>query len=117
MNGGRECWSKLTNETWKDHMRKPHTPGPWAYQEESDAYTHIVRAGDRFLCQLSQDTSGESEANARLMAAAPDLLEALRMMVRGLEWRIENHPQCIDPSDYEALSAARLAILQATEPG
>lgn len=59
-------------------MSTKHTPGPWHYQEDSDAYTHIVRTGAdrlRFLCQLSQDTSGESEANARLIAAAPVLLK------------------------------------------
>jgi hypothetical protein len=30
------------------------------------------------LCQLAQDTGGEAEANARLMAAAPDLLKAAK---------------------------------------
>jgi hypothetical protein len=55
-----------------------HTPGPWAYQEDSDAYTHIVRGhNNRFICQLAQTTSAEIEANARLIAAAPELLEAL----------------------------------------
>lgn len=59
-------------------MSSKHTPGPWAYQEDSDAYTHIVRGpGNRFICQLAQTTSAEIEANARLIAAAPELLEAL----------------------------------------
>jgi len=48
------------------------------YQEKSDAYTHIVRGpGNLFITQLSQDTSGVAEANAHLMAAAPEMLEAL----------------------------------------
>lgn len=56
-----------------------HTRGPWAYQEDSDAYTHIVRGpNNRFICQLNQTTSAEIEANARLIAAAPDMLSALR---------------------------------------
>jgi len=56
-----------------------HTPGPWHYQEESDAYTHIVRGPtDNFIVQLPQDTSGRAEANARLIAAAPAMLEALQ---------------------------------------
>ncbi len=54
-----------------------HTSGPWRYQEKSDAYTHIVRAGDQFLCQFAQGANGEPEANARLVAATPDLLAAL----------------------------------------
>ncbi|MDT3468959.1 hypothetical protein [Stenotrophomonas maltophilia] len=61
-----------------------HTPGPWAYQEDSDAYTHIVRGpNNRFICQLAQVTSAEIEANARLIAAAPELLEALERILKG----------------------------------
>lgn len=34
------------------------TPGPWHYQEESDAYTHIVRGPkNEHLVQLRQGTS------------------------------------------------------------
>lgn len=60
-------------------MSSKHTPGPWAYQEDSDAYTHIVRGpNNRFICQLAQVTSAEIEANARLIAAAPELLAELK---------------------------------------
>ena len=70
-----------------------HTPGPWAYQENADDYTHIVRTpGERFLCQLSQDASGTAKANARLIAAAPSMLaelhntdDALTKLIRDLE--------------------------------
>ncbi len=58
-----------------------HTPGPWHYQEDSDKYTHIVRAdGNLFLCQLAQTTTGESKANARLIAAAPEMKAILQEM-------------------------------------
>lgn len=81
-----------------------HTPGPWRYQEESDAYTHIVRAGDRFLCQLQQDTTGEAEANGRLMAAAPDLADALEALVE----------PCPTQEDYDhAVDGARAALRKA----
>jgi hypothetical protein len=63
-----------------------HTPGPWAYQEKADAYTHIVRGpNDSFICQTPQGACGTCEANARLMAAAPDLLEALKGALLALE--------------------------------
>jgi hypothetical protein len=63
-------------------MSEPAPPdligGPWHYQEESDAYTHIVRGpSNAFIVQLSQTRNGRSEARARLMAAAPDLLATL----------------------------------------
>lgn len=70
-----------------------HTPGPWSYQEQSDAYTHIVREGDgspgggRFIVQFGQDTSGVAEANARLTAAAPDHADiAWATCVAGARW-------------------------------
>lgn len=61
------------------------TKGDWFYQEDSDAYTHIIRSNAGvgyetiFITQLPQDTTGEAEANARLIAAAPELLTALKI--------------------------------------
>ena len=59
-----------------------HTPTPWRYQEKSDAYTHIVRSGERFIFQLSQNTNGESEATARFIVKAVNSHDA---MVKKLE--------------------------------
>lgn len=55
-----------------------HTPGPWSYEMRHDTnYAHItcdIRGGDnlRGYC---------GEANARLIAASPELLEALQNML------------------------------------
>lgn len=63
-----------------------HTPGPWDYHELTriNPRTLHVRNRDisRGVCELSaakwENTSAEEmEANARLIAAAPDLLAAL----------------------------------------
>lgn len=52
------------------------TPVPWKYQEGADAYTHIVRGpNNEIVAQLSQDSTGRSEANARLIAALRTALE------------------------------------------
>lgn len=58
-----------------------HTPGPWAI-EEGDRETHIV-GGEAILayCPDWPCAPQEQEANARLIAAAPDLLEALEKIV------------------------------------
>jgi hypothetical protein len=65
-----------------------HTPGPWTVDEEilHEGKLHVagrsatVEAGDKGICKLirhSQSTHDPvSEANARLIAAAPDLLAA-----------------------------------------
>lgn len=67
-------------------MSSKHTPGPWTYQENSDAYTHIVRGPTNCLiCQLSQSTHVEIEANARLIAAAPEMLQALTAVVEAMD--------------------------------
>ena len=69
-----------------------HTPGEWLYQEESDAYTHIVRDSDgKFIAQLPQDTSGVAEANARLIAAAPDLLAIAERIRDDDSWRTKDN--------------------------
>lgn len=56
-----------------------YTPGPWQYQEGADAYTHIVRdpSGHRIIVSAPQSTGSETESNARLCAAAPDMYETL----------------------------------------
>lgn len=72
-------------------MSAQHTPGPWCVEDPMDFELTIVEAGKethewRFIASCSlpdgdddQDfTSGEVQANARLIAAAPELLEALR---------------------------------------
>ena len=58
-----------------------HTPGPWVAEHESDPAQVGTEAG-RFVamtlpCSDSCIASGEDYANARLIAAAPDLLAAL----------------------------------------
>jgi hypothetical protein len=88
-----------------------HTPGPWLYQEGADAYTHIVRAsGNRFLCQLAQDTSGVAEANARLIAAAPELLAALEW---ALDRLLDAKNVCYGGVTIEEINERRVIIAKA----
>ena len=64
-----------------------HTPGPW-YMDGYDLghYEFAVYGGERnaYIARLEDDggdTAEQVEANARLIAAAPDLLAALRHFV------------------------------------
>jgi len=77
----------------ESNERKRHTPGPWVNGLESDwsidtdssnAFCHVgPEGGDPVAivvttCSWDDD---ELEANARLIAAAPELLEALKLAV------------------------------------
>jgi hypothetical protein len=93
-----------------------HTPGPWqrvVARNTSAAYTRIG-AGDYGAvadcggCRPSQE---ENAANARLIAAAPDLLAALRAFVEQAT-KVSGFPQTYEPY-VGALVAARTAIAKA----
>lgn len=74
--------------------RGKHTPipTPWRYQENSDAYTHIILglAGE-FICSTLQDSSGESEANARLIVHRVNTWEGLRDALEELARAYDRH--------------------------
>ena len=63
-----------------ERMETKHTPGPWAYHNTPTPFIHVA-AGGLPICQIYTSTAhgqsmGEQFANARLIAAAPELLEA-----------------------------------------
>lgn len=99
-----------------------HTPGPWVVkpEKEDDTYLRIrgQALGHRFkiakvLCPANEDFEQlisewrETQANARLIAAAPDLLEALQLCLARLE-------PAMTELEFEAVDAARAAIAKAT---
>ena len=58
-----------------------HTPGPWkasAAKEGKHAPAWWICGDARFVAKAYGHDDMPAEANARLIAAAPDLLEALR---------------------------------------
>lgn len=106
-----------------------HTPGPWVHCHGPLA---DVRAGDSVSGKKIANTMfaeiktkgpnararyeerlAECRANARLIAAAPDLLKACSDWI---EWLTPNAPWREDAADHEArmLDAMRAAIAKAT---
>jgi hypothetical protein len=81
-------------------MNTKHTPGPWKYVH--DAWI-IADVGSVVLT-----SQGMEKADARLIAAAPELLEALQAL---LAWA-ETKPTRPDEDRLQA--AAALAIAKAT---
>ena len=83
-----------------------HSPGPW----DTDELTIFSNQGDS-VAECSERDPGfraERRANARLIAAAPDLLEALVEMVRQED---EYGEATVHPV---VLAMARAAIQKAT---
>jgi hypothetical protein len=72
-----------------------HTPGPWETQYRGNGESEVLANGadrDDVACicyvagglGMSIEEIIESEANAKLIAAAPELLDALKQAVRAL---------------------------------
>lgn len=78
-------------------MAQAHTPGPWRVFEHSWCNTSIVADGfDHGICSLDINHATEESqaadeslmaANARLIAAAPELLDACRKALYALKGR------------------------------
>lgn len=80
-----------------------HTPGPWTAQPNG-----AIWVGDTLIsvCAIAPE---EATANANLIAAAPDLLEALQLVVDkiGTDFELYSEQQF-------AIDNARAAIAKAT---
>lgn len=60
---------------------KKHTPGPWEVKKYETRTSVVGADGTKVLSITNQYFKGETEANARLIAAAPDLLEELENII------------------------------------
>lgn len=95
------------------------TPGPWRYVRANPSPTtggHLIAgAKPGYLAEVRDCGSGDVAANAHLIAAAPDMLEALRTAVQ----LVETDVICARPGDRETLIAAlrdwNAAITKATQ--
>ncbi|MDO4708233.1 MAG: hypothetical protein Q4B94_00150 [Pseudomonadota bacterium] len=85
-----------------------HTPGPWSAR---DIY---VRDKNDTIVALMGDEVEQSLADARLIAAAPELLEALKELVA---WDLESLPEEVSlgySGIEQDIARAKAAIVKAT---
>lgn len=87
-------------------MTQAHSPGPWKFQEHGIGT--VYDATDCFVAVAFPVTGPVMEANARLIAAAPDLLKACEAIAEQLE--------ALQPNNY-ALDFSRAAIAKANPNG
>lgn len=64
---------------------KNHTPGPWQLDSEFYRFGAIIAPDFGQVAAVRGDLKLEALANARLIAAAPELLEALKGFVQRAE--------------------------------
>ena len=113
---------------------EPHTPGPWFTAMDYECET-LVRAGDSktgmrvatTFASHAEQANAEArlkririnEANARLIAAAPELLEALDQLAGNAEiarFMIVDEDGVVSSALWDTIQQARAAIKKATQP-
>jgi hypothetical protein len=104
-------------------METKFTKGKWSYAESSNEVDYLVYV-DGLPCLFISLNYGvdpkyidkeETEANAKLIAAAPDMLEALNEMVKNLSSYVYGLKIRDGFSELLALENAKKAIKKATE--
>jgi len=101
-----------------------HTPGPWRLADHGEIVGATRRIAYMQPFGANQMLGGEGIANARLISAAPELLEALKwifsegfynedgdFLIRCVPWDGKTNPP--DTSDPQVLTFARAAIAKA----
>lgn len=80
----------MINKIERDKLRELASARKWHYQEESDAYTHIVRGpNEKYICGGPQTSKGDVEGDIRFIAGAPHAIIALLDHIDALERRVE----------------------------
>lgn len=100
-------------------MNEPRfTKGPWRVNDDNDQIGDVWSVPENKPVAMAQITGpvkrredhSERIANAHLMAAAPDLYEALANIVCQFEEALEMHT----PRDREVICQAKAALLKAS---
>lgn len=75
-------------------MTTNHTPAPWLLAENDERFVYALKQGsNRFYAHVQGPHAPleELKANGRLIAAAPELLEALQRMLKGEDEYLTQH--------------------------
>ncbi len=109
----------MTDQQSHGVTNAPHTPGPWRASQTFPLGDYCIHAAGipQQLAYLRESTvvNWPLEANARLIAAAPDLLAALNVVVAMAEDFLTDPTQDHDHL-LTALDGCRAAIAKAQQP-
>ncbi len=92
-----------------------HTPGPWYAEVDDDGEFFIMTAGPRYICcgGSVHARMNENKANAPLIAAAPELLEALKFAGPQLEVLHQHYSGSDAAAIFKIIGMCRAAIAKA----
>jgi hypothetical protein len=94
-------------------MKAAHTPGPWTTTATTSEGTQTIAiVGTRFRGKARTSNKKATDtlaANALLVSAAPDLLEALEGLVHAVENEVEPHGRMV-----HGIRNAKAVIAKAT---
>ena len=93
-----------------------YTQGPWSDESHSMGQVVVVTdASGQPVARMNSLSVEVNEANARLIAASPELLEALQQAVGSLEWAASVIGDIPPKCDYmERIEEAKAVIAKAT---
>lgn len=93
-----------------------HTPGPWLLEKTEQTHydrlsgqpstfvTLRITSGKAFVAQTLRECNPNAEADARLIAAAPELLAQLQACLHVLKRRL-THPSEPDVTNFDYIKA------------
>jgi len=103
-------------------MKTQHTPVPWAIRQHEKGFVVYYTDGEirSNTAQCYDNTvaeeHGTAEANARLIAAAPELLAALKSLIGSVSEHKEHYYDTADWEDaQDRVETAKAAIAKATQ--
>jgi hypothetical protein len=87
-----------------------HTPGKWELGVVPNTIASCVNGEEFIIAKMG--VQPEMEANARLIAAAPELLEVLKRIIKNAKG-----PACIGIKEYQDMITAGEAAIAEAEGG
>ncbi len=96
-------------------MKTQHTPGPWELEFTLDGGI-FIKAGTKYIASIESETgkpTEEDKANARLLKAAPELLETCKELLKA--YHDNNFAWALPLTNTAVFDRAKDAIQKATK--
>lgn len=86
-------------------MKTKHTEGQWSYELSKPYNSLMVKSGTHYIAEINyiafnDDRGDQTEANAKLIAAAPTLIQELRQVFDRL---VSFREECLSEEDTQAM--------------